>query len=118
MADRKYPFVRFFSAVEGHIVSRYGTASRTQGPLRIGVTRDDGGSLKWDTESIVALTAVEANVFKREYDRAVIDGGLKERTYEDYLAFLEADAAKAKAAAEADKRKSTPAPISGSERRR
>lgn len=108
-AEPQTPFVRYFSSVEGHLVSRYGTATQTKGPQQIGAKRitppsdatwrqtDAPVGVVWDLEVIVAITAKEAQAFGREYDRAVNEGALRERTAEEYVAYLKSRKAKSPA---------------------
>ena len=105
----KTPFARFLSSVEGHLVSRYGSATAKTAPTLIGARRThaelvDGlsgqASIEW-TDEIVSLTAAEAAAYKQEYDSAVREGALVERTEAEYLE--QADAAQAKAVAAAKK---------------
>lgn len=105
------PFARFFSSVEGKLVTRYGSGSPAVAPTLIGATRnaDDmaprmtpagtpeptdvgrgEGGVTWNTEAITAITASEAQRFQREYDRAVRDGALVERTEDEFLASVAA----------------------------
>jgi len=102
-------FVRFFRSVEGHLVSRYGTATPTTSNQLIGarrIRREIPGrendligdvTIEW-TDEVVALTPAEAAAFKTEYDGHVRDGALKECTEADYLAHLESERARAAAA--------------------
>jgi hypothetical protein len=106
------PFVRFLRSVKGHLVSRYGTATKTSNNQLIGarrVRRDIPGrendligdaSVEW-TDEVIALTPAEAAAFKREYDSAVEDKALLECTEADYLAYVEREDAAAKTAARA-----------------
>jgi hypothetical protein len=111
----KTPFARFFSSVEGHLVSRYGTASQQRANTLIGALRktsepssplagtdavlgtrppwqtfDLDGAVTWYPSEVVAISQREAELFRREYDRAVKNGALRERTEDDYLAFVKA----------------------------
>lgn len=90
MPEPKTPFARFFRSVEGKLVSRYGTASQARANALIGASRDpETGVVSWDTGAIIAITPLEAQRFKREYDRAVRDWALTEVTEQDYLDFLQ-----------------------------
>ena len=73
---------RFFSAVEGALVVRYGT-----GEL-IGAAYLPGGGVAFDLDRIVGISEAEAAAYLREYDRAVRAGSLRERTEEEFLAYL------------------------------
>lgn len=104
MTERKTPYAKFFSAVEGHVVSRYGTAGPTQGPEPIGYRRkviDHGdpdkpvrigdrgaGELIFEPDVIVAISEPEWARFNREYSRALRNEALRERTEDEYLAYL------------------------------
>lgn len=80
MSNQAAPgFSLFVSSVEGALVTRYG--SRTL----IGATRTPT-SIEWDTELITAIPTDEYERFRREYDRALRDGSLVERSAEDWLA--------------------------------
>lgn len=106
------PFVRFLSSVEGHLVGRYGSGSPRVAPVQIGATRSARYSAKgkdvlglersettitWNPEEVVALTEVEARLFSREYNGHVERGELRERTAEDYDAWVERETARAAA---------------------
>lgn len=73
-------FALYVSCVPGRLVTRYGT--RTY----IGATRDPSaeGGVRYDPETVVALTATELADYRREYDRALGAGSLRERTAEDW----------------------------------
>jgi hypothetical protein len=58
-------FALFVRAVEGAMVRRHGTK------LNIGVTADGKGSVKWDTETIHALTQDEVNQYGHLYKREI-----------------------------------------------
>ncbi len=109
---------RFFSSVKGHIVSRYGTATKGTSAQRIGVTRKETSpkgaiagevELEW-TDEIVAISAAEAATYATEYDRHVADGALKERTAEEWLAQVEASEKAAQAAKVDETAKTDPVP--------
>lgn len=131
-ADRHPHFARFFRAVEGKLVARYGTARATKGNDIIGgIWIDDPDQSKpdlfangaprrkliQDLDAVTAITHLEARRFRREYDRAVRNGDLEEVTRADYEAFLKADAAKVEAAASLSS-KSNPSSSSSSSRKR
>lgn len=112
MTDAKQtPFARFFSSVEGHLVTRYGTASVKSAASLIGATRtphEEGGGVTWHPEVVVAITEAEAQLYGREYDQAAREGALVERKESDWLAYREAAKAagrKATEEAEAAKQK-------------
>ncbi len=132
--QRRTPFARFFSSVEGRLVSRYGSGGGPLAPTLIGATRNAAdlsprgseptdvgrgeGGVTWNTDQVVAITEAEAQKYSREYDRAVKDGALIERTEADYVAAvakarglaketLEKAAAEAKAKAEAEAKAKT-----------
>lgn len=90
------PFALFLSCVEGHLVRRYGTPARNH----IGVAFTKDGP-KFDTNEIVALTAAEAAKYRREYRNALRAGSLRERTAEDFDAYVLAQEEAAKKAAKA-----------------
>jgi hypothetical protein len=97
-------FARFFRSVPGHIVSRYGTATKGTNNQRIGCAKiskelpnrsDLIGEMAQDshlvwTDEIVPITHAEAKAFGREYDGHVADEALEEVTLEDFEAFLKA----------------------------
>lgn len=92
MPEKKTPFARFFSSVEGHLVSRYGSGTSTHSAALIGASRDpETGAPSWDTAAVTAITEDEAKRFRREYDQAVQQGALVERSEDDYLAAVAAE---------------------------
>ena len=108
-----HPFVKFFSAMPGHLVPRYGSAGATKGNDIIGasyrtpsdkaadpVTGEVTPDVTQDLEAIVAITADEWARYSREYSRAVVEGGLKERTEDEYWAAIDADRVAATVATE------------------
>lgn len=108
-SDPTAPFARFFRAVEGRQVGRYGTARKTQGNNVIGgrwvdqpdarpdrITNRRPRKLVINTSIVVAITHAEAARFRREYNRAVSQGSLEEVTRKDYQSYLAEDARKAK----------------------
>lgn len=82
---RETPFALFVSSVEGHTVSRYGTATGAQANELIGARRQPGGGIVWDVDAICALTERELDLFRREYLGAIAAGALRERTETEYL---------------------------------
>lgn len=85
----KTPFARFFSCVPGHVVSRYGSGSAKYKASQIGAARPtDGAPYAWDELAITAITEKEVATYAREYNAAVAEGALLERTEDDYLAFV------------------------------
>jgi len=98
----KTHFVKFFSGVQGKLVSRYGSARAKTGPLVIGGVREvlthpdpgkpldlfarGAGNVTIDESIIVALTEAEWTRYWREYTRALKDGALRERSEDEYLA--------------------------------
>jgi len=104
----KHPFVKFVSGVKGRLVSRYGSARAKLGPSIIGGVKEpmalpDHGKptsflargaapVSIDESIIVALTEDEWNAYRREYTRALRDGSLRERSEEDYWAWVKAPA--------------------------
>jgi hypothetical protein len=115
-------FALFVTHIEGHIVRRYGAGSN------IGVTRADKAqakkiavtarsgekrerdisspwsndtSLVWDTETIVPIPRVEFERYRKEYTRALKEGGgLEAHSKEQWEAQHKARKAKAKEAAD------------------
>jgi hypothetical protein len=119
-ADSYVPgtFARFFRAVEGRLVSRYGTATsprgykkgqpwrnaQTIGGRRAPMTEAEQvraaspavgrlgakpcNPVELDLEMVTAITHEEAARYGREYDRAVAAGSLTEVTEADYIAWL------------------------------
>lgn len=97
---KPHPFVRFFSPVEAHHVTRYGTRSIIGGsrePLTEEEQRQQAagsllvrgaGLLKLDLDHVEAITAAEWATYRREYERALRDGSLRERTEQDWVAFV------------------------------
>jgi hypothetical protein len=73
---------RYFSAVAGRVVQRYGST------IFIGAARAPGG-WQWDEDQIVAIPDREFARYAKEYIRAVRDGALKERTEAQYLEHVE-----------------------------
>jgi len=63
--EKSAVFAMFVKAVEGAMVRRYGTK------LNIGVTANGKGSVKWDTETIHALTHDEVNQHGHLYTREI-----------------------------------------------
>lgn len=70
--------MRFFKAVEGHVVHRFGTSSATSSNERFGHSIGAGGVITWDTEAVLAISDAEAARYQREYDRLVRQGALIE----------------------------------------
>ena len=134
MSYERGTFARFFRAVEGRIMSRYGTETATKHgyraatvfggrrpsmtpkqikdaqvqPLRARPTNP----MIIDTEAITPITHGEARKYKREYDRAVRVGDLVECTEEQYVqwcAVRDARDAKGREKAEAIKAERTKA---------
>lgn len=102
-------FARFLRpSPEGGPVARYGTARQQHGNTIIGGSYEDDPEAKpdpitgysprrlvIDRRVVVALTHLEARKYRREYDRAVLNGDLVECTANDYAAYLKADKARA-----------------------
>jgi hypothetical protein len=91
----------YVSAVEGHVVARFGSETAQFKPQQIGVypvvkTRKNGATvftgLRWDLDEVVRIPREEYLAHLKSYDNAVTDGALKVRTKEEYAAFLEAQA--------------------------
>lgn len=95
--DLKKHFAKFVSSVEGHLVTRYGTFPRSN----IGADRtiaDDGTvTLTWDTKRVNPISNAEYARYKREYDTALAEKALTERSAEDYVAFMAAEESEEKA---------------------
>lgn len=120
---RRGTFARFFRAVPGRLVSRFGTARYAQtkrgGPIAFRNADVIGGRrpaqpeqdkrsskvdplgarpmapVQLDTEQVIAITHAEARKYKREYDKAVRNGDLLEVDEAAYVAYLQADAERA-----------------------
>lgn len=77
MPEAKKIEFRYFSAVEGHLVARYGT------DLQIGATRGPKG---WEInpDLIVAVPMDEVRNFVREYGDALRRGELVKRTQQEF----------------------------------
>ncbi len=116
-ADKPDPsrFAKFVSSVRGRVVSRMDTGEFI-GARRLQTTkaeRQSGvASIEWEEERVVPLTHEYYTRFRRETDRAIKHGDLKERSAEDWLVWLkrqqehaEAEAADLKKAAEEAKKK-------------
>lgn len=92
---------RYFAPVAGHVVSRYGTGTRTKNNQPIGHTRGKRGAFELIAKDIVVLIPdAEAQRYAREYDRAVADGALKELDEAAYKAWLAAEVERGKVEAE------------------
>jgi len=87
-------FALFVKAVEGAMVRRYGTKTS------IGVTADGKGTVKWDTETIHALTRDEVNQHGHLYLREIKEKALVACTREQWEAQRAKRKAEAKEAAE------------------
>jgi hypothetical protein len=75
---------KFFSAVPGALVTRYGTG------IEIGAERLKDGRVSWDCSIIIAITREEWRRYSREYTNHVQLGELRERTREDFDAYVKA----------------------------
>lgn len=101
----------YVSSVEGHLVSRFGTARPGVGNQLIGaskapkigkddkpITGPDGSVLDWvlawHTDEITWIPAAEHERFFREYRRAIEDGALTVRTKAEFEAARAAARAK------------------------
>jgi len=113
-------FARFFRAVKGRNVSRFGTARYMGGfraatiiggaraPMAADASGDELGRLgqrganvvEHDLAIVTAITHHEARRYAREYNRAVSGGDLREATEADYMDYLRADAEHAAKVAE------------------
>lgn len=89
-------FVRFVSSVEGRLVSRWDANGSSFGArVATAVERAEGAEpIVWDTECVVPLTAAFCARFDRELRNALKAGDLRERTREDWQAWLTADEAR------------------------
>lgn len=95
--DIKAQFALFLSPVEGHHVARFGTHHVIGGvreKLEPGsgpggardVTRDRGvGRMVLRLDRIVAIPHAEAELYRREYGKAIARRNVRERTAEEYL---------------------------------
>ncbi len=105
------PYV-YVSPVAGHVVSRYGSGSRTTNAQPIGHTRDPqtGAMVLVDEQVVERIPGAEVRRYLREYSRAVeVDGALVVKTEADYKAWLQLVADRAKKAAEDAEAKAAPA---------
>jgi hypothetical protein len=71
---------RYFSAVDGHAVPRYGTRSF------IGAERGPEGFV-FNTKAVVAIPVSDFARFAKEYMRALKSGALVERNEKDWKAY-------------------------------
>lgn len=80
----------YVSAVEGHLVPRYGTRAEIGAEI---IPGPKGGkqTIRWNTGTVVALSQDELVKYKREYKRAIKAGALVERTVEDFRAYIAAE---------------------------
>jgi hypothetical protein len=76
----------FVSSVEGHLVTRLGTNTL------IGASRDPRAPdrVTWELDAIIAIPGPEYIAHKREYDRALREGGLRKRTEAEFAAYQQA----------------------------
>lgn len=117
----------YVSSIEGHLVSRFGTARSGVGNQLIGASKapktdpdgkplagPDGSVLEWvitwHTDEITWIPAAEHTRFSREYARAISDGGLLPRTKAEFEAARAAARAKAKEAKAKAEAQPAPAP--------
>lgn len=120
----------YVSAVEGHLVARFGSARGDTKGIQIGAYPETEMTpswhnvfkgMRWDLEEVVRIPRSSYVPFLKEYDAAISSGELKQRTKAEFEAYesklaadakkaeddakaakAEADAAEAKAKAEAD----------------
>lgn len=99
----------YVSAVEGHLVSRFGSAvvagqkAAQFGATKVFLERPDGTrrfkGVKWDTERVYRIPEASYREFFKEYDAALEAGALRKRTEKDFAAWkAKSTAAKAAAA--------------------
>ena len=93
MPSSPSPFARYFKAVAGRKVSRYGS-----GFIGLGGYRADQVIGAAGHGSVTAISHDEAAKFRREYDRAVEDGSLVEVDAKAYQAWQDLCEERAKAA--------------------
>jgi hypothetical protein len=81
MSDPSDAFGLFVSCVEGQPVPRFGTK------VLIGAVRDpeERRKIRYNTKAITAIPVVEARKYAREYQRAIADGSLTERTAAQWI---------------------------------
>lgn len=108
-------FALFVTPVEGHMVARYGSRSyigcikkvvepQTQAE-REAIARKQPWArttyeLQWDADTIVPIPRAEAERYRKEYERALRDGALKEHERADWETQVKARKAKAKEVAD------------------
>lgn len=82
----------YVSPVPGHVVSRFGTATRTTNNVPIGYLRDTktGAFEMVSPEIVVMIPDAEEQRFSREYEGAIREGALKRRDEAAFKAWLEA----------------------------
>lgn len=99
----------YVSAVEGHLVSRFGSAMSGLKAPQIGAypdfeTDSEGNprfvGMKWNVDEVVRIPRDSYVRFIKEYDRAISDGALKLRTKEEFDAYIAREEAAAKTAAD------------------
>lgn len=103
-------FVRYVSAVEGRLVTRWDSLTSYFGARRSSAEERKAGAepIVWDLEQVVPLTDAFCRRFDKELRQALRNQDLKERTEQDYRTWLgtlekrekarDAELAKAKAA--------------------
>lgn len=84
------PFVRFVSSVEGRLVARWDAQGSSFGArVSTRAEREAGAEhIYWDTDCVVPLTAPFCAKYDRELRNAIRGGDLRERSREDWLAWL------------------------------
>lgn len=94
--------MRYFKAVDGRVVGRYGSAGSHIAARYVRPTKDGTwlGGFQQDLEKVVAIPIAETTKFKRDYYDAVRHGDLIEVDQAAYDAYQAAQAAKSKATAD------------------
>lgn len=90
MEKKKIEF-RYFSCVQGSVVQRFGTGSY------IGVSKEPGKTdWVWDEEKVVPIPKDECLRYHREYQNALRNKSISERTEEEYKKYLAREEKQAK----------------------
>lgn len=111
---------RYFSCVEGKIARRHGAKNQYVGAKLVpsgdiaarslaGPTAEGSFVWFWDTARVTRISLQEINMYGREYNRALSEGALIERSRRDYDAYIKSLSVEPAVAAEdakADKRRS------------
>lgn len=120
MADPVPEFVRFVSAVEGRLVTRWDTLTSYIGARKTNADERAGGApaIEWDLEQVVPLTRDFCARFDKELRSAFRHGDLRDRSEKDYESYIaavekreaEAEAARAEEAKKAAAEEAPPEP--------